>query len=71
AFAANLNQCTITRVEICGIIFGFKLAWDLAFRHVQLQLDSTVIISSITDKDSNNSRHCSCIKEARELFSRD
>ncbi|CAN0909282.1 Putative ribonuclease H protein At1g65750, partial [Linum grandiflorum] len=49
----------------------FKLAWDLDFCHVQLQLDSTVAISAITGKDSSDLRHRSCIEEARELFSRD
>ncbi|CAN0926089.1 Putative ribonuclease H protein At1g65750, partial [Linum grandiflorum] len=70
-YAANLGQCTITRAEIRGAIFGLKLAWDLGFRHVQLQLDSTAAISAITGKDSSDLRHRSCIEEARELFSRD
>ncbi|CAN0926121.1 Putative ribonuclease H protein At1g65750, partial [Linum grandiflorum] len=70
-FVANLGQCTITRAEIRGVIFWLNLAWDLGFRHVHLQLDSTAAISVITGKDSSDLRRRSCIEEARELFSRD
>ncbi|CAN0908397.1 Putative ribonuclease H protein At1g65750 [Linum grandiflorum] len=71
AFAANLGICTITRAEIRGATFGLKMAWDLGFRDVQLQLDSATAISAITSTDSSDLRHRSCIDEARELLSRD
>ncbi|CAN0920023.1 Putative ribonuclease H protein At1g65750, partial [Linum grandiflorum] len=39
--------------------------------NVQLQLDSTTAISTITSKDSSDLRHRACIEKAREFLSRD
>ncbi|CAN0855600.1 hypothetical protein LINGRAHAP2_LOCUS6268, partial [Linum grandiflorum] len=52
AFAANLGRCTITRAEIRSAIFGLRVACELGFRNVELQLDSTTSISAITSTHS-------------------
>ncbi|CAN1139789.1 Putative ribonuclease H protein At1g65750 [Linum perenne] len=45
AFSLNLGSCSITRAEIRGVIFGLQLAWDLGYRRVLAQLDSSAAIA--------------------------
>ncbi|CAN0912825.1 Putative ribonuclease H protein At1g65750 [Linum grandiflorum] len=71
AFAANLGICSITRAERRGATFGLKLAWDLGFRNVQLQLDSATAIAAITGTDSMDHQHAAILLQFNELSLRD
>ncbi|CAN1743313.1 Putative ribonuclease H protein At1g65750 [Linum perenne] len=51
AFTLNLGACSITRAEMRGAIAGLYFAWDLQFRHIELQMDSKEAIALFSDDD--------------------
>ncbi|CAN0890760.1 Putative ribonuclease H protein At1g65750, partial [Linum grandiflorum] len=53
-----------------GAIFGLRLAWELGFRKVNLQLDSQCVVDALLGDPPDDFRHSSCIREARNLLRR-
>ncbi|CAN0910207.1 hypothetical protein LINGRAHAP2_LOCUS26163 [Linum grandiflorum] len=39
----NLSCCSITHVEIQGIVKGFQLIWSCSIRKMTIQSDSTTV----------------------------
>ncbi|CAN1245063.1 Putative ribonuclease H protein At1g65750 [Linum grandiflorum] len=71
AFAANFGSCSITRAELRGAIHGLSLAWDLGYRKVYFQMDSSCALAFLLGDPPDDARHGSCIREARQLLNRD
>ncbi|CAN1831415.1 Putative ribonuclease H protein At1g65750 [Linum perenne] len=71
AFSANLGNCSITRAEMRGAIIGLKIAWDLGFRRVELQLDSATAIALFSEEGNVTHHHSSEVLDFRELKGRD
>ncbi|CAN1773878.1 Putative ribonuclease H protein At1g65750, partial [Linum perenne] len=69
AFTANMGDCTITRAEICAIVQGMKLAWDLGIRKLLIQLDSEAAVAILLREDTNH-QHAILVSEFQELKSR-
>ncbi|CAN1184226.1 Putative ribonuclease H protein At1g65750 [Linum perenne] len=46
AFTLNLGACSITRAEMRGAIAGLYFAWDLQFRHIELQMTPRKLLLS-------------------------
>ncbi|CAN1217840.1 Putative ribonuclease H protein At1g65750 [Linum perenne] len=69
AFTANLGDCSITRAEICAIVQGMKLAWDLGIRKLLIQSDSTAAVAILL-RDDTNHQHAILALEFQELKSR-
>ncbi|CAN0879346.1 Putative ribonuclease H protein At1g65750 [Linum grandiflorum] len=65
-FVANSGSCSITRAELRGVIHGLSLAWDMGYRKVCLQMDSSCALAFLLDAN-----HGSYIREARQLLARD
>ncbi|CAN0911618.1 Putative ribonuclease H protein At1g65750, partial [Linum grandiflorum] len=70
AFAANFRSCSITRAELRGAIHGLSLAWDKGYWKVQLQMDSSCALTFLLGDPPDDARHSSCIREARQLLTR-
>ncbi|CAN1831409.1 Putative ribonuclease H protein At1g65750 [Linum perenne] len=68
---ANLGNCSITRAEMRGAIIGLKIAWDLGFRRVELQLDSATAIALFSEEGNVTHHHSSEVLDFRELKGRD
>ncbi|CAN1147373.1 Putative ribonuclease H protein At1g65750 [Linum perenne] len=71
AFSANLGNCSITRAEMRGAIIGLKIAWDLGFRRVELQLDSATAIALFSEEGNVTHHHSSEVLDFHELKGRD
>ncbi|CAI0385141.1 unnamed protein product [Linum tenue] len=53
AFTRNLSEGSITRVDLSGVEYGLRLAWELGIRQLKVQTDSidaTKLIESADDK---------------------
>ncbi|CAN1139782.1 Putative ribonuclease H protein At1g65750 [Linum perenne] len=70
AFSLNLGSCSITRAEIRGVIFGLQLAWDLGYRRVLAQLDSSAAIAILEADGDVTHQHALEVFQFRELVSR-
>ncbi|CAN1763097.1 hypothetical protein LINPERHAP1_LOCUS8681, partial [Linum perenne] len=46
-FAANLGNCTIMRAELRAASIRFKIAWELGYRKVHLQMDSLAAVEAL------------------------
>ncbi|CAN1127166.1 hypothetical protein LINPERHAP2_LOCUS3865 [Linum perenne] len=55
AYVINAERCSITRVEIRGIVEGMRLAWDDGIRRLVIQIDSKRKYT-IIDKNKNSNR---------------
>ncbi|CAN1280519.1 Putative ribonuclease H protein At1g65750, partial [Linum perenne] len=71
AFSENLGICSITRVELRGVVPGLQLAWDRGFRKVQLQTDSQCAVLLLQSDDHADHIHATTIQRAQELLRRD
>ncbi|CAN1770674.1 Putative ribonuclease H protein At1g65750 [Linum perenne] len=69
AFTANMGDCSITRAEICAIVQGMKLAWDLGIRKLLIQSDSEAAVAILRREDTNH-QHAILVSEFMELRSR-
>ncbi|CAN1137711.1 Putative ribonuclease H protein At1g65750 [Linum perenne] len=69
AFTANLGNCSITRAEICAIVQGMKLAWELGIRKLLIQSDSKAAIAILLREDTDH-QHAILALEFQELKSR-
>ncbi|CAN0825634.1 Putative ribonuclease H protein At1g65750 [Linum grandiflorum] len=70
AFAANFGVCSITRAELRAALHGLRLAWDMGFRSVNLQVDSAVVVSYLQSTSVGDLRHQSCIEDIKQLLAR-
>ncbi|CAN1170985.1 Putative ribonuclease H protein At1g65750, partial [Linum perenne] len=70
-FAANLGSCSIMRAELRAADIGLKLAWQLGFKKVHLQMDSKSAISNICGKIEDDSRHWQTIKSIHDWLDMD
>ncbi|CAI0552668.1 unnamed protein product, partial [Linum tenue] len=52
AFAMNLDIFSITRGELRGAVEGLRLAWDVDFRRVRLELDSACVCQLLQSTNS-------------------
>ncbi|CAN1164221.1 Putative ribonuclease H protein At1g65750, partial [Linum perenne] len=57
AFTCNLGRCSITQAELTGAVVGLDRAWQLGFRNVELQLDSTTALSILHGPDPIQHQH--------------
>ncbi|CAN1132606.1 Putative ribonuclease H protein At1g65750 [Linum perenne] len=70
-FVANLGYCTIMRAEFRETSIGFRIAWELAYMKIHLQMDSLAVVDTIhTDADIDG-RHCLLIHSIQEWRNRD
>ncbi|CAN1799870.1 Putative ribonuclease H protein At1g65750, partial [Linum perenne] len=70
-FAVNLGECTIMRAELRAAAFGFRIAWELGFKKVHLQMDSLAVVNDIRAEDDRDGRHSLLIISIREWRNRD
>ncbi|CAN1845039.1 Putative ribonuclease H protein At1g65750 [Linum perenne] len=71
AFSSNLGRCSVTRVELQGAIHGLELAWNMGFRRVELQMDSSVAIDLFMATEEPMHQHAGEVLSFRELRTRD
>ncbi|CAN1165927.1 Putative ribonuclease H protein At1g65750 [Linum perenne] len=70
-FAANLGECTIMRAELRAAAIGFRIAWELCFRKVHLQIDSLAALNAIRGGADSDGRHSLLIRQIQEWRNRD
>ncbi|CAN1131087.1 Putative ribonuclease H protein At1g65750 [Linum perenne] len=70
AYSMNLDNCSITRVEIRGALEGLQRAWEAGYRNVIVQLDSKAALSILTRGETLNQFSLE-IAHFRELQGRD
>ncbi|CAN1763099.1 hypothetical protein LINPERHAP1_LOCUS8681, partial [Linum perenne] len=56
-FAANLGNYTIMRVELRAASIRFKIAWELGYRKVHLQMDSLAAVEALCADTNIDGRH--------------
>ncbi|CAN1181307.1 Putative ribonuclease H protein At1g65750 [Linum perenne] len=66
-FSANLGTCTIMLAELRAAEMGFRIAWDLGLRKVQLQMDSLAAAAAINGETIVNLRHERTLHSIEEL----
>ena len=47
-FAVNLGACPILEAELWGIFWELSLAWDYGYRDVEIECDSSVVVTLLT-----------------------
>ncbi|CAL1392737.1 unnamed protein product [Linum trigynum] len=67
----NLGRCSITRAEIWGAIRDLQLAWDLGYKRVELQLDSTTAVRLLSETASTDNQHAILVLSFHELRKQD
>ncbi|CAN1811593.1 Putative ribonuclease H protein At1g65750 [Linum perenne] len=60
-FAVNLGHCTIMRAELRAASIGFRIAWELGYRKIHLQMDSLAAVEVIHADAGTDGRHCPLI----------
>ncbi|CAN1145565.1 Putative ribonuclease H protein At1g65750 [Linum perenne] len=70
-FAANLGACMIMRAELRAADIRLKIAWDLGFRNIHLQLDSKSAVKAISKQGDEPTRHGQSIKNVQDMLARD
>ncbi|CAN1815564.1 Putative ribonuclease H protein At1g65750 [Linum perenne] len=70
-FAANLGDCTIMRAELRAAAIGFRIAWELGYRRVHLQMDSMTAVDAITAGEDSDGRHSLLLRLLQDWRSRD
>ncbi|CAN0838844.1 Putative ribonuclease H protein At1g65750, partial [Linum grandiflorum] len=70
AFVANFGACTITHAELRAALHGLRIAWDLGYRKVSLQVDSVVVVSFLCHNKDVDPRHQTCVDELKLLLAR-
>ena len=53
-FSLKMGIVTNNMAKLEAVRQGLLLAWQLGFRFIQLELDSTVVLSWLTDKTSSD-----------------
>ncbi|CAN0892520.1 hypothetical protein LINGRAHAP2_LOCUS17584 [Linum grandiflorum] len=53
----NLGCCSITRVEMRGIVEGFKLAWSLGIRKLRVQSGYATAIAILSNGSLLDHQH--------------
>ncbi|CAN0919129.1 Putative ribonuclease H protein At1g65750, partial [Linum grandiflorum] len=71
AFTHNLGSCSITRVEMCGLITGLETAWELGCRKVAAFIDSQAAMDRFLQQGDIHHTHQMEALTFRELLSRD
>ncbi|CAN1122460.1 Putative ribonuclease H protein At1g65750 [Linum perenne] len=71
AFAVNLETCSIMRAELKAADIGLKIAWEMGFRRVHLQLDSKAVVNTICGDIDEDSRHSQTIRSIHRWINRD
>ncbi|CAN1775327.1 Putative ribonuclease H protein At1g65750, partial [Linum perenne] len=69
-FAANLGRCSIMRAELRAAEIGLKIAWDMGYKKVHLQLDSLAAVTAILGDQEEDSRHGRTLESIDELRNR-
>ncbi|PNX88402.1 hypothetical protein L195_g044506, partial [Trifolium pratense] len=49
-FVKGLRTCSVMMAELWGAREGLRYAWKLGYRHVELHLDSTMIMDMLVKK---------------------
>ncbi|CAN1169874.1 hypothetical protein LINPERHAP2_LOCUS28660 [Linum perenne] len=66
-FRVNLGTCSITRVELCGILTSLILAWDAGYMKVIVKTDSQVVVTLLADRAEVHHHHTLEVIQLREL----
>ncbi|CAN1120124.1 Putative ribonuclease H protein At1g65750 [Linum perenne] len=69
-FSTNLGVFSIMRAELRATEIGFRIAWDMGLRKVQLQMDSLAAAAAINGETDVNLRHKRTLHNIRELRQR-
>ncbi|CAL1393124.1 unnamed protein product [Linum trigynum] len=57
AFACNLGMSSITRAKLKGAEIGIEMAWNLGYRNLEVNLDSTTTLQ--INENQRNDDHMS------------
>lgn len=47
-FLANFGGCSVPIVELKAIFIELKLVWERGFRHIRVDLDSTLVVKLLS-----------------------
>ncbi|EEF50177.1 conserved hypothetical protein [Ricinus communis] len=51
-YSHMISSCSALEAECWGVLNGLKLAWELGYKHVELECDSTEVIAAISGNSS-------------------
>lgn len=69
-FSCNLGSCTAFIIEIWGVLEGLKLAAVHGFSHVELQVDSMVVVNILQGRESATAAGRCLIEKIRQIMQR-
>ncbi|MCI17069.1 ribonuclease H protein, partial [Trifolium medium] len=70
-FSKFVGSCSACVAEFWGVLEGFKYAWNLGFRFVELHIDSQVVVKMIQDDGIASSSCWSLVRRIRQLMERE
>ncbi|CAN1841559.1 Putative ribonuclease H protein At1g65750 [Linum perenne] len=71
AYSINLCSCSITRTEICEVVDGMTIAWELGIRRLAIQVDSRCVIDILIDTSNSSHQHSSLVTLFQRLRERE
>ena len=66
----SIGKETITGAELKGIHQGLYLAWELGFRKIIVETDSTAALNLIESSDDSPYTHTKVVREIKNLLRR-
>ncbi|CAI9095026.1 OLC1v1030878C1 [Oldenlandia corymbosa var. corymbosa] len=69
-FLMNIGYCSITGAEMWGLYQGLKLAWDLGYREVEVEVDNLSVVQMLSEGNRQPGSHIGLLRAIKELLSR-
>ncbi|CAN0908520.1 Putative ribonuclease H protein At1g65750 [Linum grandiflorum] len=69
-FTMNTSCCSITRVEMRGIVEGLKLSWSLRIRKIRVQSDSATAIAILSKGSLLDNQHAILVMQYQDHCNR-
>ncbi|CAI9112050.1 OLC1v1012421C1 [Oldenlandia corymbosa var. corymbosa] len=69
-FSINIGYCSITGIEIWGLLQGLQLAWDKGYRKLEAKVDNKIVVRLVLPKEPNSEVHLGILCAIKELMSR-
>lgn len=70
-FSRHLGSCTAFVAELWGVLTGLELAWERGFRRVELHVDSTAVVHTLTVSTEGSMMGRILVQRIRRLLQQD
>lgn len=69
-YACNSGTSTAYRAELWGVFQGLKLAWELGYRRINVQVDNKTVVHALNTQSMHPCSNSDVIRAIKDLLSR-